>query len=182
MVLAPKIFNAIKQRFANDKDFTPLLFAQTIINILNDYENIFSQPPFADYDLLDYKDLDLAEYPINYSVFNSCYLGFEGFIEIRIIQLISISFKHRRSFAMLLRSHLEGLFYIELTEYICPNCHSDGGGEVILVKYRNYNSFAFLCQSCNHSEFLENEQLVGLATMMPPTTSELIKYGYLTNI
>ncbi|CAM4086527.1 hypothetical protein PSAR109036_08255 [Psychrobacter arenosus] len=182
MVLNPKIFNGIKKRFSDMEVITPREFAQTILDVINDYEAVFSQPPFSDWGLLAYKDLDLNEYPINHSVFHKNYLGFSRYIDSRLDQMISIPFKHRSSFAMLLRSHLEDLLYVELKAHTCPNCHSDGGGEVILVKYSNHDALAFFCQSCNHSNFLEDEPLGHLETMIPPTTSELIEYGYLTSL
>ena len=65
-----KNFDLIKNSFINMENNTPLLYSKTIIYVLNEYEEIFSNMPFSNYGLLNYKNLDPDYYPIDQANIN----------------------------------------------------------------------------------------------------------------
>ncbi|WP_435949693.1 hypothetical protein [Psychrobacter sp. DM8] len=168
-----KDFDLIKNSFINMENNTPLLYSKTIVHVLNEYEEIFSNTPFSNYELLNYKNLDPDYYPIDQANIS------EERVKLLVNRLVSINFQDIDTFAMFLRSDIERLFYFELEDYICPNCGSEGGGEVLLTRYEGYSPLAFLCLACSYSRFLRGGKPEGYVTFVPLTTEELKEYGYL---
>lgn len=166
-------FSLIKNSLIKIENNTPLSYSKTIIYILNEYEEIFSKTPFSTYGLLNYKNLDPSLYPIAQTNIT------EEEIKLLVNRLVSINFQDIDIFAMFLRSDIERLFYFELENYVCPNCGSTGGGEVLLTKYEGYNSLSFLCLACGYSRFLKEGKPEGYVTFIPLTTQELKQHGYL---
>lgn len=168
-----KDFDLIKNSFINMENNTPLLYSKTIIYVLNEYEEIFSDTPFSNYGLLNYKNLDPDCYPIEQASIS------EERVKLLVNRLVSINFQDVDTFAMFLRSDIEHLFYFELEDYICPNCGSEGGGEVLLTRYEGYSPLSFLCLACSYSRFLKGGKPEGYVTFVPLTTEELKEHGYL---
>ncbi|OAV29528.1 hypothetical protein AO369_0150 [Moraxella catarrhalis] len=115
------------------------------------------------YGILQYKDLNVLNYPISYTNHMDIVRSLENCIKFRA---------NTETLAMILRDCLEGLFFLE-TNFICANCKTSG---LIVVKEKD---LLYECRSCSFLQDLNGDKYTPSEVLTIPTISDLKQIGQL---
>lgn len=148
--ISPKIWKEFQQALNDLKeDAKPSETLAMVLEWMRKYPNIFNKPPFSLYLLSRYLEIDVQEYPIEYSIaaMNNNWLSHTKRISSRYQS------KDVEHIARFLSKTLESLLIIEIEDVNCPVCAH--GGVNIYANKITPSRLAFECGQCGNAWYMD---------------------------
>jgi hypothetical protein len=148
--LSPKIWKEFQQALNNLKeDAKPRETLAMVLEWMRKYPDMFNKLPFSQYSFNRYLDLDVQEYPVEYSIaaMDNGWLSYIKNISNKCEP------KEVQYIAQFLNKTLENLLMIEIEDVNCPVCAH--GGVNIYANKINPSRLAFECGQCGNAWYMD---------------------------